>query len=95
MICDQCMKKSSFLQAYLPHSVPNQQICTIKKSDSYENVNIEDIKDETEKPANGVSSTTDIVKGRLENKVFVMCQCYGMFPKNWNRYSKAILYIAL
>ncbi|XP_028398643.1 putative E3 ubiquitin-protein ligase UBR7 [Dendronephthya gigantea] len=62
MICDQCMKKSSFLQAYLPHSVPNQQICTIKKSDTNENVDIEGIKDVTEKTADSMSSTANIVK---------------------------------
>ena len=49
MICDQCMEKASFIQAYLPYSLPSQQICTIKKSDTDENVDIEGVKNESGK----------------------------------------------
>ena len=47
MICDQCMEKTSFIQAYLPYSLPSQQICTIKKSDTNENVDIEGVQNES------------------------------------------------
>ncbi|CAB3996752.1 E3 ubiquitin- ligase UBR7, partial [Paramuricea clavata] len=59
MICDQCMEKTSFIQAYLPYSLPSQQICTIKKSDTNENVDIEGVKSESVN-GDGVSSKIKI-----------------------------------
>jgi hypothetical protein len=41
------MEKTSFIQAYLPYSLPSQQICTIKKSDTNENVDIEGVQNES------------------------------------------------
>ncbi|CAB4000193.1 Hypothetical predicted protein [Paramuricea clavata] len=46
MICDQCMEKTSFMQAYLPYSLPSQQICTIKKCDTNESVDVQGIENE-------------------------------------------------
>ena len=59
MICDQCMEKMSFLQAYLSYSLPSQQICTVKKGDTNENVDVEGVKNESDNKlvnGNGASS---------------------------------------
>ena len=47
MICDHCMERTSFIQAYIPYSLPSQQIFTIKKCDTNESVDIEGVQNES------------------------------------------------
>lgn len=64
MICDQCMAKNSFLETYLPYSIPSQA-CVVKKIDTNEKVDIESVNCVSEsKTTNGnavsVNVKTDI-----------------------------------
>ena len=63
MVCDQCMEKMSFLQAYLSYAVPSQQICTVKTGETNENVDVEGVKDESENQVvNGVTGVSSEMK---------------------------------
>ena len=78
MICDQCMEKMSFLQAYLSYAVPSQQICTVKASETNENVDVEGVKDESDNQVvNGVTAVPSEMKNDGEtselNEVWGWC----------------------
>ena len=66
MICDQCMEKMNFLQAYLSYSLPSQQICTVKKGDTNENVDVEGVKNESDnKLVNGSGASSEKSDGEI------------------------------
>ena len=73
MICDECMEKNNFLQAYLPFSLPSQQIITVKKSDTSEIVDVESVKYESVKQSREDVPKEKAVNGEhgIENEVLV------------------------
>ena len=76
MICDHCMERTSFIQAYQPYSLPSQQICTIKKCDTNESIDIEGVQNESRNLS--VHSVSSEVKCEGESSSDKEVCCYSV-----------------